>query len=51
MAKKYTITNLDRMKMAKKASRETNHTIRPLIECDKKKQANKNACRKKVAID
>jgi hypothetical protein len=39
------------MKMAKKVSRETTIMPKPMVTTDKKKQANKNACRKKVAID
>lgn len=43
--KKYTITNEDRLKMAKKISRETNIMPKPMITTDKKKEANKKACR------
>lgn len=45
------ITNMDRLKMAKKVSRETNIMPKPMITTDKKKKENKNACRQKVAID
>jgi hypothetical protein len=51
MAKKSTITMMDMLQMAKKASRETSVPFRPMVTTDKKKKANKNACRKKVAID
>jgi len=44
--KKLTITNMDRLKMAKKAMRETTHTIKPIIELDKKKEKNKLESRK-----
>jgi hypothetical protein len=47
MAKKYTITIKDRLKMMKKAMRETTHTVKPMVTTDKKKKANKLACRKK----
>lgn len=47
MAKKFKITNLDRLKMMKKAMRETTHLIKPMTTTDRKKQANKMACRKK----
>ncbi len=36
------------LKMAKKAMRETTHAVKPMITTDKKKKANKNACRTKV---
>jgi len=49
--KGYKITNMDRLKMAKKVSRETNLMPKPMVTTDKKKKANKIACRKKVAID
>lgn len=42
---------MDRLQMAKKASRETNTMPKPMVTTDKKKKANKNACRTKVAID
>ena len=48
---KHTITNMDRLKMAKKISRETNIMPKPMVTTDKKKQQNKNACRVKVAFD
>ena len=47
----HTITNMDRLKMAKKISRETNIMPKPMVTTDKKKQQNKNACRVKVAFD
>ncbi len=31
--------------MAKKISRETNHVVKPMITDNKKKKANKKACR------
>ena len=40
------ITNKDRLTAFKKAMRETTHTVKPMIVTDKKKQANKRACRK-----
>jgi hypothetical protein len=51
MAKKYTITMMDRLQMAKKASRETNTMPKPMVTTDKKKKENKIACRKKVVFD
>jgi len=42
---------MDRLKMAKRVSRETNRMPKPMVTTDKKKKANKNACRQKVAID
>jgi len=48
MAKKLIITNRDRLKMAKKVMRETTHQVKPMITTDKKKQANKMECRKKI---
>lgn len=51
MAKKYVITNMDRLKMAKKVSREINVMPKHTVTTDKKKKANKNACREKVATD
>lgn len=51
MGNKYTITMMDMLQMAKRASRETSHTIKPMITTDKKKKANKNACRKKLVIE
>lgn len=50
-SKKYTITNTQRLKMAKKVSRDTNIFPKPMIATDKKKEANKNACRKKDDLD
>lgn len=47
----FKITNMDRLKMLKKVSRETNIMPKPMITTDKKKKANKLACRKKVAND
>lgn len=51
MAKKLSITNIDRLQMAKKISRETNIMPKPMITTDKKKQANKKACRQKIQLD
>lgn len=51
MGKKYIITNIDRLQMAKKISRDTNLMPKPMITTDKKKKANKNACRKKITIE
>jgi hypothetical protein len=51
MAKKYTITMMDILQMAKKASRDTNTMPKPIVTTDKKKKANKNTCRTKVVID
>ena len=51
MAKKFKITNRDRLKMAKKAMRETTHPVKPMVTTDKKKEANKKACRKKNDFD
>jgi hypothetical protein len=48
---KQSITNMDRLKMAKKISRETNIMPKPMVTTDKKKKENKNACRVKVAFD
>jgi len=47
MPKKLAITMRQRLKMMKKAMRETTHTVKPMVTIDKKKQANKMACRKK----
>jgi len=47
----FKITNKDRLKMAKKVSRETNIMPKPMITSDKKKKANKLACRKKNEND
>lgn len=49
--KKYSITNLDRLKMAKKISRENNIMPKPMVTLDKKKLANKKACRTKLDND
>ncbi len=51
MAKKFTITNMDRLQMAKKISRETNVMPKPMVTVDRKKQANKKECRKKPRFD
>ena len=40
------ITNYDRLKAFKKSMRETTHTIKPMVQTDRKKQANKRNCRK-----
>lgn len=48
---KYKITNMDRLKMAKKVSRETNLMPKPMVITDKKKQKNKKACREKVVLE
>ncbi len=42
---KVKITNLDLLKFAKKAQRETTHLVKPIIYTDKKKKANKEFCR------
>jgi hypothetical protein len=47
--KKTSITNIDRLKWAKKISRETNIMPKPMITTNKKKKANKEACRKKIS--
>lgn len=39
------ITNIDRLKMHRKAMRETTIMPKPMVTIDKKKQANKNICR------
>lgn len=46
--KKHSITNLDRLQIAKKISRETNIMPKPMVTLDKKKNANKKACRTKI---
>jgi hypothetical protein len=51
MKKKHMITNLQRLKMMKKVMRETTHPVKPMIVTDKKKKANKRACRVKPNID
>jgi hypothetical protein len=43
---KYKITNMDNLKAFKKASRENNIPIKPTITTDKKKEDNKNKCKK-----
>lgn len=43
--KKYTITNMDRLQAMKAHQRETTHMPKPMIIKDKKKEANKKACR------
>lgn len=45
------ITNMDRLKMAKKVSRETNIMPKPMITTDRKKKASKKACRGKLKLD
>lgn len=42
---------MDRLKMAKKVSREINSMPKPMVTTDKKKKANKNSCREIVAIE
>ena len=39
------ITTKDRLKMLRKANRETMHTVKPIVTTDKKKKADKDACR------
>ncbi len=39
--KNITKTNMDRLKMLKKAMRETTHKVKPMVTTDKKKQKNK----------
>ena len=39
---------MDRLKMHKKAMRETCHIVKPMIQTDKKKKINKEKCRKPV---
>lgn len=41
------ITNMDRIKWAKAISRLTNKMPKPMVTTDKKKEANKQECRKK----
>jgi hypothetical protein len=48
MKNKYKITMMDMLQMAKKASRETNHVVKPIKTEDKKKKENKLACRKNI---
>ena len=47
---KYVITSKDILKMHNKVNRETMHTVKPMVTTDKKKQANKRKCRKKVTF-
>lgn len=47
MIKKYKITNMDRLQMAKKISRESNFMPKPMVTIDRKKEANKKECRTK----
>jgi hypothetical protein len=42
------ITVEQQLKMHGKVSRELNHRVKPIVTKDKKKHANKKACRKKV---
>ena len=42
------ITRQDILKMHSKAMRETTHKVKPMVTTDKKKKANKKACRGKV---
>ena len=44
---KMKITAKQILNMHSKAMRETTHTVKPIVTTDKKKQANKFACRKK----
>jgi len=44
-----TITTQQILTMHRKVNRETTHLIKPMVTTDKKKKANKNACRKKVS--
>jgi len=39
------ITNLQRLKAFKKALRETTHSVKPIVNSDKKKANNKYFCR------
>lgn len=43
---KHVITNMDRLKFARKAMRETTHRVKPMITKDKKKEQDKRSCRK-----
>jgi hypothetical protein len=45
---KHKITNIDRLKMHRKAMRETTVMPKPMVTTDKKKKADKNFCKKKV---
>ena len=42
------ITQKQILSMHSKAMRETTHRVKPMVTTDKKKRANKRACRKKV---
>lgn len=42
------ITVEQRLAMHSKVSRETNHSVKPMVTTDKKKEKNKNICRKKI---
>lgn len=42
------ITTKQILKMHSKIVRETTHSVKPMVTTDKKKKANKNACRKKI---
>ena len=48
---KGTITMFDRLKMVKKAMRDTTHIVKPMVTTDRKKKANKLHCRKKHEED
>jgi hypothetical protein len=48
---KFKITYKDRLKFAKKASREYTHMPKPMVTTDKKKKVNKAACRSKPKIE
>lgn len=39
---------MDRLKMQKKAMRETCHVVKPMVTTDKKKKLNKEMCRKQI---
>jgi len=43
--KKYTITNMDRLKAMKANQRKVCHSVKPIVTQDRKKEANKRACR------
>lgn len=49
-SKKYTITNMDMLKAMKAHQRETTHMPKPMVTKDRKKEANKRACRGKVSF-
>jgi hypothetical protein len=42
------ITVEQQLKMHSKVSREANHKVKPMVITDKKKQASKKKCRKKI---